>query len=82
MVAGAGPFLELAGIVCGGAELGRSALIAAAKLGKGEGDPDFMRAKIATARHFSDHCLVQATGLGETVTTGAAGVLALLEGQF
>jgi alkylation response protein AidB-like acyl-CoA dehydrogenase len=82
VLAGAGPFLELAGIVCGGAQLGRAALSAAKKLDAGDGDPEFLRAKIVTARHFADQCLVQAAGLRDTVVDGATGVLALAEHQF
>jgi len=81
-LAGAVPFLELAGIVCGGAELGRSAVIASRKLAADVGDAGFLRAKIATARHFADHFLTRAPGLCETVVGGAASVLALAEEQF
>ncbi len=82
VVAGAVPLLELAGIVFGGAQLGRAALVASKKLAVGEGDANFLRAKIVTARHFADHCLTQAGGLRETVVTGAASVLALADDQF
>ena len=81
-LAGAVPFLELAGIVCGGAQLARSALIARRKLTAGEGDASFLHAKVTTARHFSDHFLTRAPGLCETVVGGAASVLALAEEQF
>jgi hypothetical protein len=81
-LAGAVPFLELAGIVCAGAQLARSALIAKRKLAAGEGDAGFLRAKIATACHFSDHFLTRAPGLCESVVGGAASVLALAEEQF
>jgi len=81
-LAGAVPFLELAGIVCGGAQLARSALIAKRKLAGGDGDAGFLRAKITTARHVSDHFLTRAAGLCETVVFGAASVLALAEEQF
>ncbi len=81
-LAGAGPFLELAGIVCGGAELARSALIATRKLGESAGAPQFLRAKIVTARFFADHCLTQASGLRDAVVAGAASVLALADEQF
>jgi 3-(methylthio)propanoyl-CoA dehydrogenase len=82
VLGGAVPFLELAGIVCGGVQLGRAALVAATKLRKGVGDAAFMRAKIATARHFADHCLTQASGLGTTVMEGAHGMLAIADEQF
>jgi alkylation response protein AidB-like acyl-CoA dehydrogenase len=82
VLAGAVPFLELAGIVFGGAQLGRGALVAAKKLAAGEGDPAFLRAKIVIGRHFADHCLTQAQGLGETIVAGAPSVLALDDDQF
>jgi hypothetical protein len=40
------------------------------KIVRDEGDAAFLRAKIATARHFGDHVLVQARGLGDTVVVG------------
>jgi 3-(methylsulfanyl)propanoyl-CoA dehydrogenase len=82
VLAGAVPFLELAGSVFGGAQLGRAALAAAKKLAAGEGDERFLRAKIVTARHFADHCLTQAPALRETVVTGAPSVLALGDDQL
>ena len=45
----------------------------------GEGDAVFLRAKIATARHFADHCLTHAPGLRDTVVSGAAGALAVAD---
>jgi alkylation response protein AidB-like acyl-CoA dehydrogenase len=76
--AGAVPFLKLMGIVAGGWQMARAALAAA----KGTGDDSFDKAKIATARFYADHVLVQAPGLRNTVVNGAAGVLALSEEQF
>ena len=42
----------------------------------------FSGAKIATARFYADHVLVQAPALRSTVVNGAAGVMALSEDQF
>ena len=42
----------------------------------------FYGAKIATARFYADHVLVQAPGLRDTVVKGGAGVMALTEEQF
>ena len=81
-LAGAGAFLELAGIVCGGALLARSAVIATRQLAESDGDPGFLRAKIVTARFFADHGLTQASGLRDAVVAGAASVLALADEQF
>jgi 3-(methylthio)propanoyl-CoA dehydrogenase len=76
--AGAVPFLKLMGIVAGGWQMSRAALAAE----KASGDDSFHKAKIATARFYADHVLVQAPALANTVVNGAAGVLALSEDQF
>jgi alkylation response protein AidB-like acyl-CoA dehydrogenase len=80
--AGAVPFLKLAGIVAGGWQMARAALISEKHLSEGKGDASFLKAKIATARFYGDHVLVQAPALRETVLNGAAGVMALAEDQF
>ena len=80
--AGAVPFLKLMGIVAGGWQMARAAMVAHAKVAKGEGDTEFLKAKIATARFFADHYLAQAPGLRDTVIAGAPGVLALAAEQF
>jgi 3-(methylsulfanyl)propanoyl-CoA dehydrogenase len=80
--AGAVPFLRLMGIVCGGWQLARSALIARQRLSEGKGDKSFYEAKIKTARFYADHVLTQGPGLRNTIVHGAAGVMALAEEQF
>ncbi len=80
--AGAVPFLRLMGIVAGGWQLARSALIAERRLAEGKGDKAFYQAKIATARFFADQLLSQAPGLASAVTSGGAGALSLDEEQF
>ncbi len=80
--AGAVPFLKLMGIVCGGWQLARSALVARQRLSEGKGDKSFYEAKIKTARFYADHVLTQAPGLRNTIVHGAAGVMALTEEQF
>jgi alkylation response protein AidB-like acyl-CoA dehydrogenase len=77
--AGAVPLLRLAGIVAGGWQMARAALAAEKNLSK---DKSFHEAKIATARFYGDHVLVQASGLRDTVVKGGAGVMALGEDQF
>ena len=77
--AGAVPFLKLMGIVAGGWQMARAALAAQKKLSE---DKAFYEAKIATARFYADHVLVQAPALRNTVVNGAAGVMALSEEQF
>ena len=80
--AGSVAYLRLAGIVLGGWQMARAALVARQKLDGGQGDASFYQAKIATARFFADHILSQAPGLGSAVVEGSAGVLALAEDQF
>ncbi|MGZ3238295.1 MAG: acyl-CoA dehydrogenase [Burkholderiaceae bacterium] len=80
--AGSVPYLKMAGIVLGGWQMARAALIAEEKLKAGEGDAKFYQAKIATARFFADHILSQASGYRTSILEGSAGVLALSEDQF
>jgi len=79
--AGAVPFLHLFGIVAGGWQLGRAAVIARNKLSAGETDP-FWAAKLATTRFYADHFLTQAAGLAESVLAGATGALELADDSF
>ncbi|WP_292932199.1 acyl-CoA dehydrogenase [Noviherbaspirillum sp.] len=80
--AGSVPYLKLAGVVLGGWQMARAALVAERKLKAGEGDARFYQAKIATARFFADHILAQASGYRTAIIEGSAGVLALAEEQF
>jgi len=80
--AGSVPYLKLAGIVLGGWQMARAALIAQQKLQSASGDTAFYQAKIATARFFADHILSAAQGLRSAIVDGSAGVLALHEDQF
>ncbi len=79
--AGAVPFLFLLGIVAGGWQLGRAAVIARRRKAEGDSDP-FWTAKLATARFFADHWLTQAAGLAEAVVNGAAGALEMPDDAF
>ncbi|MGV8891421.1 MAG: acyl-CoA dehydrogenase [Burkholderiaceae bacterium] len=80
--AGSVPYLKLAGIVLGGWQMARAALIAEQKLQAGVADAKFYQAKIGTARFFADHILSQAAGYRIAIVDGSAGVLALTEDQF
>ncbi|MBL8445580.1 MAG: acyl-CoA dehydrogenase [Zoogloeaceae bacterium] len=80
---GSVPFLKLLGIVAGGWQMGRAALIASQRLGAaGEGGDRFYSAKIVTARFYADHVISQASGLAYTIVNGAPGALALADEQF
>ncbi|MEO8598212.1 MAG: acyl-CoA dehydrogenase [bacterium] len=80
--AGSVPYLKLAGIVLGGWQMARAALISEQKLQAGVADAKFYQAKIGTARFFADHILSQAAGYRIAIVDGSAGVLALTEDQF
>ncbi len=76
---GAVPMLKLFGIVAGGWQLLRSALISQQRLTASAGngaDSGFYEAKILTARFYADHVLSQAPGLSHSILHGAAGALA------
>ena len=75
---GAVPLLKLFGIVAGGWQLMRCALISQRRLAGGSAGADsgFHEAKIQTARFYADHVLSQASGLSHSVVHGAAGALA------
>jgi 3-(methylsulfanyl)propanoyl-CoA dehydrogenase len=81
-LAGAVPFLKLMGIVCGGWQMARAALMAQRKLKAGEGDAAFYQAKIITAKFFASHFLVQAPGLRNIIVDGGADVMSLAEEAF
>jgi len=63
VAAGSVYVLKLMGITLGGWMLARSAQIAAKQLAAKEGDADFLRGKILTARFFADHVMAQAPSL-------------------
>jgi alkylation response protein AidB-like acyl-CoA dehydrogenase len=78
--AGAVPLLELFGVVAGGWQLLRSAMVARERLAappaQGAMSADFYRAKIDTARFYADHVLPQAPALAHAIIEGSAAVLA------
>jgi 3-(methylthio)propanoyl-CoA dehydrogenase len=80
--AGAVPYLELWGLVAGGWQMGRAALVAAKHIKDGTGDARFLSAKIHTARYYADCLLPHAAGLARTITGGGDSVLAIAAEQF
>ena len=80
--AAAVPYLKLWGLVCGGWQLGRGALVAAERLVSGDGDTEFLRAKVATARFYAEALLPQAEALAQSITGGSDAALALTADQF
>ena len=76
-LAGATPYLRLFGVVAGGWVMARQALAATALLRAGQGDAEFLRAKVTTARFYAEQLLPEALGLVAPVTAGAAGLFAI-----
>ncbi len=79
---GSVPFLKLLGIVSGGWQMARAALVSRTRLAEGSGDASFYEGKIVTARFYADHVMSAASGLAYAVVNGAAGALDLKEEQF
>jgi alkylation response protein AidB-like acyl-CoA dehydrogenase len=77
-LAGATPYLRMAGLVTGGWLLTRSALAAAALLAEGDSEfgREFLEQKLVTARFYVTQLLPQATGLLPAVTAGADDLMA------
>jgi len=80
--AGAVPFLKLFGVVAGGWQMARAALIAKRRLDENAESYDFYRAKIGTARFYAEHVLPLAQACKQEIVNGSTSVLALEEAQF
>ncbi|MEZ5657746.1 MAG: acyl-CoA dehydrogenase [Burkholderiaceae bacterium] len=80
--AGSVPYLKLAGMVLAGWQLARAAQAAAERIGAAGADQAFLRGKIASARFFAEHFVVQAAGMRDAIIEGSASVLALDEAEF
>ncbi|RMX06144.1 acyl-CoA dehydrogenase [Allofranklinella schreckenbergeri] len=75
--AGSVPYLMLAGNLVAGWQLGRAMLAAKELLAKGEGDADFLRAKITTAHFYAEHILPRTRALRDAIVEGAHSVTEL-----
>jgi 3-(methylthio)propanoyl-CoA dehydrogenase len=76
------PYLKLWGVVAGGWQMARSAQIAAAKMAAGDGETEFYKAKLATAKFYSTHVLSQAAYYKRQIIDGSGDVMALTEEQL
>ena len=76
------PYLKLWGLVVGGWQLGRGALVAARQLADGNGDARFLSAKIQTARYYAEALLPQGASLAQAVTGAGESALSLAAEQF
>jgi len=80
-LAGATPLLKLFGIVAGGWQLCRAALISAQRLTGGHGDDAFYRAKILTARFYADNILCEAASLAHAACAGSDAIVEYADDQ-
>ena len=80
--AGATAYLELFGNVAGGAMMTRAAGAASAALEVDDGNQDFYKTKLATARFYAEHVLPKSEGLAASITKGADSFLSLPEDAF
>ena len=69
--AAATPYLRMFGLTIGGTLLGRQAAEAVRRLKASEGDPQFLNAKIATARFYAEQILPAAPALLGPITRGS-----------
>ncbi len=81
-LAGATPYLRLLGTVVGGWLMGKAALAASRLLDQGDGDADFLRAKLTTARFYGEQLLPPAIGLVEAIEADANLLFAIPDGAF
>ncbi len=71
-LAGSYPYLEMLAVASAGGLMMRQAKMATEMLERGEGDPAFLAAKIATARFFTDIIAAGALGKEASATAGNA----------
>lgn len=82
VLGGAVALLRLCGIVAGGWQMARAALVAEGHLKQGKGNAQFLRRKLVSARFYAAHVLPQAAGLAEVALHGGASVMVADEVAF
>ncbi|MEO0411640.1 MAG: acyl-CoA dehydrogenase family protein [Pseudomonadota bacterium] len=80
--AGASQFLRMFGIVLGGYLLAKQAKAAQSALAAGEGNPDYLNAKLTIAQFYAEQIMPEGTTLLGPVTAGGQHLFALQEDQF
>lgn len=70
-------FMMLAGVVTGGWQMARAAVIADARVAEGEGNSDFYQQKIATSLFYAEHILPRADAYARVVFNGGSSVTAM-----
>ncbi|MGB5510259.1 MAG: acyl-CoA dehydrogenase, partial [Woeseiaceae bacterium] len=75
-------YLMLAGTVIGAWQMGRAAAVAHGKLARKEGNADFYKAKIITARFYAEEILPRSAGYLEAATSDSSSAMEMPEDQF
>ncbi|MEJ2138842.1 MAG: acyl-CoA dehydrogenase C-terminal domain-containing protein [Gammaproteobacteria bacterium] len=75
-------FLMLLGLVAGGWQMARAALIATEKLAAGAADNDFYAAKILSARFYAEQSLARVSGHAATISSGSATLMSITVDQL
>ena len=78
VAAGAVPYLRLLGLSTGAWLLCRSGLIAEKHLSEGDGNSEFLNAKLISTRFFSDQYLVECPALRHTIQNGSSAIKATI----
>ncbi len=82
VLAGSVPLLRAFGIVAGGWQMARAAMVADRSLRERRGDLAFMRSKSSCAMFYATHVLPQAWALAESSMRGGKSVLSMDEAAF
>lgn len=75
-------YLMLAGTVVGAWQMGRAAAVAHGKLASKEGNADFYKAKVLTARFYAEEILPRSAGYLESATSNSSSAMEMPEDQF
>jgi len=73
-LAASSPYLTMVATMICGWLMERQGAVAAALLGNGQGDPSFLKAKVATVNWYLAHLVPEASGLAASVILGARGL--------
>jgi 3-(methylthio)propanoyl-CoA dehydrogenase len=75
-------YLKLWGVVAGGWQMARAALLASARIDADSGEREFYLAKLGTAAFYARHVLSQASWYLRQIVDGSSDVLRLTDEQF
>lgn len=82
VLAGSVPLLRAFGMVVGGWQMARAALVAQRHLQEGRGNAVFLRGKLISAMFYASHILPQALALADATMHGGESVMAMEEAAF